>query len=227
MKRKAKMVYFRQLVTTSKDSKQVWKAINILTNNKMSKNNQPIAKVSPNKLNQHFSNIAQNIGIVDKSNQNDLLPLKTFLQTKKIRSIASLPAMTVIDVMKSLRQLKQSATRDLDGIDGRILKLSAPIIADTLTYIYNLCIDKKYFPLQFKQAKVIPIYKSGDPETPSNYRPISILSLLSKPLEKHINKHLLTHLEENNLLHQDQSGSRANHSCHTALTQLKKNVTVI
>ena len=83
-----------------------------------------------------------------------------------------------------------------------------------------MCIDKNHFPLQFKQAKVIPIFKSGDPQTPSNYRPISILSWLTKPLEKHINKHLLAHFEKNNLLHQDQSGFRANHSCHTALTQL-------
>ena len=133
MKRKAKMAYFQQLVTTSKDSKQVWKAINMLTNKKMSKNNQTVPKVSPDQLNHHFSNIVQNIGIIDKSNQNDLLPLKTFLQTKTIRPSAYLPVMTVADVMKSLRQLKQSATRDLDGIDGKILRISAPIIADTLT----------------------------------------------------------------------------------------------
>ena len=88
------------------------------------------------------------------------------------------------------------------------------------TYIYNLCIDKHYFAIAFKQAKVIPLYKSGDNTDPSNYRPISILSVLSKPLEKHINKHISSHLKANQLLHPNQSGFREHHSCHTALTTL-------
>ena len=223
MKRKAKMNYIKQLVVSSKDSKQVWKAINILTNKRASRDNQTIRKTSAEKLNHHFSNIVHNIGIKDKSNQNDLAHLKTFLQTKTIRSPGFLPAITIMDVMKSLCQLKQTGTRDLDGLDGKILKISAPAIADTLTYIYNLCIDNSYFPLQFKHAKVIPLHKSGDPAISSNYRPISILSFLSKPLEKHMYKHLLLHLEKNNLIHEDQSGFRANHSCHTALIQLIEN----
>ena len=76
------------------------------------------------------------------------------------------------------------------------------------------------FPCALKKAKVIPIYKSGNSTNPSNYRPISILSVLSKPLEKHINKHLLLHLNRYNLLHPNQSGFRKKHSCQTALTSL-------
>lgn len=72
----------------------------------------------------------------------------------------------------------------------------------------------------FKQAKIIPLYKSGNPSDPSNYRPISILSILSKPLEQHIYKCLLTHLDKYNLIHPNQFGFRANHSCHTALLKL-------
>ena len=64
------------------------------------------------------------------------------------------------------------------------------------------------------------MYKSDDPSDPSNYRPISILSTLSKPLEKHLQHHLSLHLEKNKFLHESQSGFRAGHSCHTALTQI-------
>ena len=62
--------------------------------------------------------------------------------------------------------------------------------------------------------------KSGNSADPSNYRPISIVSVLSKPLEKHINKHLLLHLNSYNLLHPSQSGFRKKHSCQTVLTSL-------
>ena len=61
-------------------------------------------------------------------------------------------------------------------------------------YIYNLCIDKNTFPKVFKEAKVIPLFKSGDKLDPSNFRPISILPILSKRLEKHINEHVMKHL---------------------------------
>ena len=128
--------------------------------------------------------------------------------------------MTVTEVYNALKYLKQSGTRDLDGLDTKILRLAAPLITNTLTFVSNLCIMKSTFPTAFKPAKVIPLYKSGDSANPSNYRPVSIISVLSKPLEKHINKHLLMHLDKYNLLHPNQSGFRKKHSCQTALTSL-------
>ena len=107
-----------------------------------------------------------------------------------------------------------------DGIDGKILRISASFIADTITYIYNLIIKKNKFPKAFKEAKVIPLYKSGDKSEPSNYKPISILSVLSKPVGRHINEHIMNHFHISDLLRKNQSGFRLNHSCHTALTEL-------
>ena len=72
--------------------------------------------------------------------------------------------MTVREVYKYVCHLKQSNTKDTDGLDGKILRLSAPFIAKTLPcvcvgvyiYIKHLCIDKNAFPQVFKEAKVIP-----------------------------------------------------------------------
>ena len=128
--------------------------------------------------------------------------------------------MTVADVYNALKHLKQSGTRDLDDLDTKILKLAAPLVIYTLTYVYNLCIIKNTFPSAFKTATVIPIYKSGNSTNPSNCRPVSVVSVLSKPLEKRIDKHLLLHLNRYNLLHPKQSGFRKKHSCQTALTSL-------
>ena len=59
--------------------------------------------------------------------------------------------------------------------------------SETFTYIYNLCIQKNVFPTAFKRAKVIPLPKTKTISTDLNdYRPISILSVLTKPLERHI-----------------------------------------
>ena len=68
--------------------------------------------------------------------------------------------MTTAEVSNALVHLKQSGTRGHDDLGGKILKLSAPVICDTLTYIYNLRIEKCSIPVAFKQAKVIPLVKS-------------------------------------------------------------------
>ena len=92
-----------------------------------------------------------------------------------------------------------------------------------ITYIYNLCIDKCIFPTLLKEAKVIPLPKSKDTSQPQNLRPISLLPILSKPLEKHIHKYMYEHLDKHKLIHEYQSGFRPKHSCQTALTNLIDN----
>ena len=89
-----------------------------------------------------------------------------------------------------------------------------------MTYIYNLCIDQNIFPTALKEAKVIPIPKGTDTTDPLNFRPISILPILSKPLEKHIQIHLYKHLHKHSLIHPLQSGFRPLHSCQTALINI-------
>ena len=83
-----------------------------------------------------------------------------------------------------------------------------------------MCIDKCIFPTVLKEAKVIPLPKSKNAKEPQHFRPISLLPVLSKPLEKHIHKYMYSHLQVSDLLHTYQSGFRPKHSCQTALTRL-------
>jgi hypothetical protein len=71
-----------------------------------------------------------------------------------------------------------------------------------------------------KEAKVIPVPKNKNSVEIKDFRPISLLPVLSKPLEKHIHKHLTIFLEEHNLFYKFQSGFRQHHSCQTALTAM-------
>jgi len=220
IKRRSKRNYFQQLLITTSDSRQIWKAINTLCNKHVSKSQQFIKDISTDELNSHFSNVANKVITCDKSSENDLHYLQQYINSKHINFPFNLQPMTTFDVLESIKMQTNSRTRDLDKLDARIIKLASPVIVETLTYLYNLCIEKRCFPLKFKKAKVIPVHKSGDCSSPSNYRPISILSVLSKPIEKHIQTSLNSYFMKNNLLHEDQSGFRKNYSCHTALTQL-------
>ena len=84
--------------------------------------------------------------------------------------------------------------------------------------ICNCIIKTGRFPDTWKVARVTPIHKKDSRDDISNYRPISILPIASKILEKHVSIHLYEYMTSYNLLHQKQSGFRANHSCETALT---------
>ena len=134
-----------------------WKAINELTNKNTAANSSRTKDISANELNAHFSTIADRVIYVNRTESNDLCVLKEFCDIKHI-VYPSCPPMTITEVYNALIDLKQTGTRALDGLDGKILKLSAPVISDTLTYAYNLSC---YVPAAFKQAKIIPVFKSG------------------------------------------------------------------
>ena len=198
----------------------MWRAINELTGKSAKLENTPINDITCGELNTHFTTIKERTIKNDKSHLNDLEPLIEYCKTKSIQSSCFIPLIGVHEVYQAVLQLKSTRTCGIDLIDSKILKLSAHLISETLTYIYNLCISKSTFPKIFKQAKVIPIHKANNRKDPNNYRPISILSNLSKPLEHHIHTHTMKHLEKYKLIHQNQSGFRTNHSCQTALISM-------
>ena len=84
----------------------------------------------------------------------------------------------------------------------------------------NISLHIVIFPDVLKAARVFPIHKGGPSEDPWNYRPISILPVVSKVTEKHVTKHVFAYLNKYKLLHEAQSGFRKHHSCQTALIKL-------
>ena len=80
-------------------------------------------------------------------------------------------------------------------------------------------------PDTLKIAKVLPIFKSGDPEKLENYRPISILPAFSKLYEKVVYNLICKYLTNHNILYNNQFGFRRNHSTYMALIQLVNNIT--
>ena len=101
-------------------------------------------------------------------------------------TLFALPQMSTDFVLKQLGSMSKSKSTGLDGIGANTIKLAAPAIADSITYICNLSIKTKSFPEKWKKAKVRPIFNKGKTDDCSNYRPISVLPILSKILEKHV-----------------------------------------
>lgn len=93
-------------------------------------------------------------------------------------------------------------------------------IAEPLTHILNLSIITGIVPDDLKSARVVPFYKKNNKTEPGNYRPVSILSVVSKVLERIIYDQVERYLSENNLLYSHQSGFRHKYSTDTCLLHL-------
>ena len=123
-------------------------------------------------------------------------------------------------VLKQLKCLKLKNATGIDGLPARLFKDSAVVIADRVTHLVNLSIKSGTVPSEWKQAKVVPLFNSGNKDDLDNYRPISILPILSKILEKAVFHQLHSYRSKNSLLSPYQSGFRASHSTQLAITFL-------
>ena len=120
----------------------------------------------------------------------------------------------------TVKGLKESNACGSDGIPLRYIKDSLYIIAFYLTIIINTSIVTKTYPSSWKYPYVVPAFKNGDPDEVSNYRPISLLPVISKILEKIVASQLTSYLETNNLLSNSQHGFRPKLSTETALLKI-------
>ena len=123
-------------------------------------------------------------------------------------------------VEKIIDGLSNSSSFGLDCIDTRVIKLIKHEILPALTHVINLSICSQKFPDLWKRAKVIPLHKTGDRLNPKNYRPVAILPVFSKILERAIFNQILDYLNRFNLLHPSHHAYREGHNTSTALIQM-------
>lgn len=220
---KAKKSLFDRMINDGNDISAMWRALNTCTRGHQ-KTSPPLPpNLNADSFNNHFLSIPKLLLPANSDSTTYTTP-DTLIDFCKERTAGtqpfSIPFLSVHEVGKSIAKMASKKSSGPDEICPKILKMSLPYIVDSLTFVYNLCIQHNTFPAVLKDAKVIPLPKSKTADNISNFRPISLLSVLSKPLEKHVQKTLLQYVNERNLLYDLQSGFRPKHSCHTALTRL-------
>jgi hypothetical protein len=109
------------------------------------------------------------------------------------------------ELLQDLLHLDINKSTGTDNIGPMILKVSAPFIVSPLTYIFNRIIDSGFYPNILKNANVSPILNQGK-NVSLQIRPISVLPVISKLIEKHISRYMYQYLAKYNLLHDAQSG---------------------
>ena len=138
-------------------------------------------------------------------------------------SILLSPA-TPIEVNRTILNLDQTKSTGPYSIPIKALKILGPKISQPLTKIINQSFTEGIFPSKLKVAKVVSIFKKGDSEIASNYRPISLLPIFSKIFEMLMHERIYSFLKEHKLIYPLQFGFRENHCIDHALISITEDI---
>lgn len=121
---------------------------------------------------------------------------------------------SVRDVRRAIACLKIGKAPGLDQITNTLIKRLPNKVVVYLTYLFNGCVKNGYFPRSWKIAKILCFKKPNkNPNDPKHYRPISLLSAIGKLYERLILMRLENHVEDENIINNEQFGFRRGHSC--------------
>ena len=152
---------------------------------------------------EHFNEYFANIGArltQSKPNciENNVIRQQQSLFLKKI---------DLIEVIEVIESLKNKYSTDCYDINTVLVKHLKTILAGPLTEIFNVCLTSGIYPNCLKIAKIVPIFKEGDINDPSDYRPISLLPVLGKIFERIIFKRAQSYVDKFNIIRNTQFAS--------------------
>ncbi len=130
--------------------------------------------------------------------------------------------VSIEEVLCLLSALSIGKATGPDGISARLLKECANVIAPSLTELFNKSLASGKVPTEWKYANIVPVPKTSETRIINNYRPISLLSLVSKVLEHVVHARSLYIVKP--LLHPQQHGFRSQRSCITQLLDVVHNI---
>ena len=150
----------------------------------------------------------------------NISPSKFLKNRNQINFVIAHISEEILDIINSL----ENKSTGPFSIPGKLLSLIPDLIIIPLAFIINMSIQSGVFPELLKLVKVIPIRKGGSTQDINNYRPISLISIFDKIIEKLMHKRLYSFLENNDILFHNQYGFRRNNSTVHALIQITEKI---
>ena len=131
---------------------------------------------------------------------------------------------TAREVEDLCQGLDSSKGMGWDGVSPRIIKAVARELSGSLSRLYNCCMREGFYPSDFKVARVVPVFKAEDPTQFSNYRPVSVLPVLSQVFERLLKVRLVEFLDRQKVVVPNQYGFRAGHSTDMAILDMVEKI---
>ena len=231
LKKSKKQYYADYFASNINNTKKTWDGIREIVN--LKKNHTKTSQlIIGGKIIDDDQELATNFNEffvnVEPSTENTIpkvpnIPTKFLKNRNQINfAIAHISNEEILDIIKSLENKSTGPT----SIPLKLLTLIPDLIIVPFAYIINMSLQTGEYPDLLKMVKVIPIHKGGSSQDVNNYRPISLLSIFDKLIEKLMHKRLYSFLEKNNILFRNQFGFRKNNSTVYALAQITEMIKV-
>ena len=154
------------------------------------------------------------------------LPTKYFVPISILYLILSAFSFAEISlelVLETLISSNPNKATGPDSIPNKVLRMAVEILSPSLSAIFNRSLSMRICHDDWKMARVLPIFKSGDKDDIGNYRPISIISAIAKVFGRLVHDQFYTYLSSNQLINPYQSGFRSTFSTLTSLLESPNN----
>jgi Reverse transcriptase (RNA-dependent DNA polymerase) len=207
--------FHERLNKSQRNPKKMWEILNELTGKKLSKSGTKIEKICSagetitgslniaNEFNKFFCSVGEKIS---NSVENTTAKPEDYLRPNPNTNPLEFGVFTQAEFINIINSMEPKSSADINGLSNKILKFVKFEISKPLVHLFNLSLTTGKFPSELKCSKTVPIFKAGDNSMCDNYRPISLLSSLSKVLEKAVANRLMSHLRDNQLLYEGQFG---------------------
>ena len=191
--------------------KDIWRELRSLGLIPQSQAREEVHGFSPEELNSHFASVS----VSSSECEDDLHAILSAASDEGF----TFSKVTYPDVVLAVAHFSSQAKGE-DGIPQSIIAKALPIIGHYLVNIFNASLSCGIFSESWKKAHLVPRKKKAIPSTVTDFRPIALLSFLSKVLEKIVQEQISAYLCSKKILDLSQSGFRPFHSTQTALLKL-------
>ena len=225
--RKAEEDHLRQRIDIKGDPKNAWRTINQQLRGKRNIRRCPeyLSGKSPekaevNKANEIVAGAGKRVG--ERAGYAD--PHGNMPEYEVRERLTNFRSPTALETQEVIKELKNGKAPGADGFLPQTLKRNLDFFVPVLQHLATVIFDTGIYPEGLKSASTILIHKKGDINDLKNYRPISLLSVFSKVIEKLMTKQLVNHLESNRILSDKQYGFRRKRGTQDAVLALQQYV---
>lgn len=224
--KKTKNQYYSDKIKNNiSDSKNLWKVVQEITKAKTKttdiqsiKNEEGLVLSDKKEISNEFIKTFTKMGktLASKIKRDANYNEKKFISPNSF----FLRPTDSLEIKKIITELSNNKSAGIDHLRAETLKLISNYIIEPFAFIINKCMETGVWPSAFKESLIIPIYKSGNTSYVQNYRPISLITNLTKVFEKVIKMRLNSYIKKFNLISEKQFGFKENVSAQDAILEL-------
>ena len=213
----AKRNFYRKALSEKRPD-QIWKFIHRILHPKKSRIN-----IDPSTLNDHYLSTAKRVLNASPVTTENLMQIIESFPDSNSDEL-SFSKVTYNDVITELKAIRSDCSAGFDNIPVSLIKVMTEYLASPLTHVINTGIEQNTFHKQWKIGKITPIPKCDQSSQPDDYRPVTVLPILSKVYERLIAKQIIQHVNRNNIYKSTMSGFRRNHSTTTLMLKIRDDI---